>query len=505
MSSGPTRDYILLYVNGKEHRVRDENAFLPLSDYLRYELGACGTKVVCAEGDCGACSVLIGKLSGNELRYKTLNGCIQYMFQLDCSHVITVEGLADNGILNPVQQTMVDCHGAQCGYCTPGFVVALSGLFEECKECKPVSRADIKEALTGNLCRCTGYESIIKAGLSAKADAFTSFNDKYPQAPMVAAFKKHGSEPVRVESKKCVVFNPLDVQSAVEFKRNHEGTLVICGGTDVGVNMNKRGLEAQYLMCITNMRGLDQIEIVGDQLIIGGKVRLRELEKFVRELIPEFYKILWTFGSVQIREAGTIAGNIANGSPIADTLPFLFVMEADVEVMGVHGTRRIPICSLYQGYKKLDMSSDELITRVFIPMPKKEELLKLYKVSRREHLDISSFAAAIRIATKNGGNTNGATEVSSRKDAGAVRISSAQIAYAGVGPTVMRLEKTESFLQGREFTHETFVQAGRIARDEITPISDVRGAKDFRLQLAENILLKFFYETAGERELACQP
>jgi xanthine dehydrogenase small subunit len=503
MSSGPTRDYILLYVNGKEHRVRDESAFLPLSDYLRYELGACGTKVVCAEGDCGACSVLIGKVAGNELQYKTVNGCIQYMFQLDCAHVITVEGLADNDVLNPVQQTMVDCHGAQCGYCTPGFVVALSGLFEEREQ---VSKADVKEALTGNLCRCTGYESIIKAGLCAKTESFVSFNDKYPPGPMVAAFNKHASEPVRVEGKNSVVFNPLDVQSAVEFKRNHEGTLLISGGTDVGVNMNKRGLEAQYLMCITNMRGLDELKIEDDKLIVGGKVRLRELEKFVRELIPEFYKILWTFGSRQIREAGTLAGNIANGSPIADSLPFLFVMEADVEVLGVHGTRRIPICSLYKGYKQLDMSGDELITRVFIPMPKKEELLKLYKVSRREHLDISSFAAAIRIGTNSGGGSNGAPKASSLKNSGAAsRISFAQIAYAGVGPTVMRLEKTESFLQGKEFTRDTFVQAGQVARDEITPISDVRGAKDFRLQLAENILLKFFYETAGERELACLP
>jgi xanthine dehydrogenase small subunit len=504
MSSGPTRDYILLYVNGKEHRVRGESAFLPLSDYLRYELGACGTKVVCAEGDCGACSVLVGKSAGNELQYKTLNGCIQYMFQLDCAHVITVEGLADNGVLNPVQQTMVDCHGAQCGYCTPGFVVALSGLFEEREQ---VSRADVKEALTGNLCRCTGYESIIKAGMCAKTEAFTSFNEKYAQAPMVEAFKKHGSESVRIEGKNSVVFNPLDVQSAVEFKRNHEGTLVISGGTDVGVNMNKRGLEAQYIMCITNLRGLDELKIVDDNLmIVGAKVRLRELEKFVRELIPEFYKILWTFGSQQIREAGTLAGNIANGSPIADSLPFLFVMEAEVEVLGVHGTRRIPICSLYTGYKKLDMSGDELITRIFIPMPKKEELLKLYKVSRREHLDISSFAAAIRIGTTNDGNNNGASKSSSKKDSGAfARISFAQIAYAGVGPTVMRLEKTEAFLQGKEFNYDTFVQAGQMARNEIAPISDVRGARDFRLQLAENILLKFFCETAGERELACLP
>ncbi len=503
MSSGSTRDYILLYVNGKEYRVRGENAFLPLTDYLRYELAACGTKVVCAEGDCGACSVLLGKASGNELKYKTVNGCIQYMFQLDCAHIITVEGLAENGVLNPIQQAMVECHGAQCGYCTPGFVVALSGLLENCNK---ISRENVKETLTGNLCRCTGYESILKAGLSAQSEAFVSFNKKFPPEPMLAAFKKHDGEAVRIETKHSTVFIPLDVASAVEFKRNHEGTAVISGGTDIGVTMNKRGLQSTHLMCITNLRGLNELKIVDSQLVVGGRVRLRELEKFVQELIPEFYKILWVFGSQQIREAGTLAGNIANGSPIADSLPFLFVMDADVEVTGVHGPRRIPINSLYTGYRKLDMAGDELITRIFIPLPKKNELLKLYKVSRRQHLDISAFAAAIRIGTGAGDTVTDANANLAKKNSGIPNlISYAQIAYGGVGSTVMRLKETESFLRGKEFSYDTFRQAGLLAKNEITPISDVRGAKDFRLQLAENILLKFFHETAGEREMACLP
>ena len=443
-----------MFVNGKEHRVRGESAFLPLSDYLRYELGACGTKVVCAEGDCGACSVLIGRKAGDRLQYKAVNGCIQYMFQLDCSHVVTVEGLADSGDLNPIQQSMVDCHGAQCGYCTPGFVVALCGLFEECPQ---PTRAEIKEALSGNLCRCTGYESIIKAGLCTKVSEYTAFNDKYDPAPMLAAFKKHATEPMRVESKNRVVFNPLEVNSAVQFKRSHEGSVIIAGGTDVCVNMNKRGLEPQFIMSTANLSGLDELKIADGNIVVGATVNLRELEKFVRQLIPEFYKILFIFGSPQIREAGTLAGNIGNGSPIADSLPFLFIMEAEVEVLGVHGQRRIPIRSLYKGYKKLDMSSDELITRVFIPIPAQEDLLKLYKVSRREHLDISTFAAAIRLSLSDGadGNAAGSTKQAdttngergakagggagsgngARRSGPPRRIHQAQIAYGGVGPT----------------------------------------------------------------------
>jgi xanthine dehydrogenase small subunit len=249
--------------------------------------------------------------------------------------------------------------------------------------------------------------------------------------------------------------------------------------------MNKRAFTPNVVMCTTQLPGLDQICTVDGVVEIGARVNLRDLELYMRDLIPEFYKMLWIFGSPQIRSAGTLAGNIANASPIGDSIPFLMIADAGVEVTGVEGTRRIKCNELYKGYKILALKADEIITRIFIPIPAPTDLLKLYKVSRREHLDISTFSAAIRIV----------------KDGNKVK--SASIAYGGVGPVVVRLKKTEQFLQGKEFDFQTFASAGKMAREEVTPISDVRGSSEFRFQLAENIMLKFFYETADERALSC--
>lgn len=478
------RDYILLYINGREHRVRGEDAFKPLTDYLRYDLGACGTKVVCAEGDCGACTIALGRPSGgNTLTYKPVNGCIQYMCQLDCSHVITVEGVKSGAELNPVQSAMVDCHGAQCGYCTPGFIVAMCSMYETCSK---VDRAAVKEALSGNLCRCTGYTSIIEAALAVDPERCARFNELYPASPMIEAFKQHRNESLTIKADDGrIVHVPCKLEDAVAFRAGNPGSVIVSGGTDVCVNMNKRGFLPQSMVVLSNIDGLEKIEVADGCLVVGARATLRELEHYVKELVPELYKVLFVFGSPQIRYAGTLAGNIANASPIADSLPFLYVMDAEIEVAGTGGTRRIKIQSLYKGYKDLAMSADEVIARIFIPLPEKDEILKLYKVSKREHLDISSFTAAIRLRRK--GDS----------------ISSAVIAYGGVGPVILRLPKTEEYLTGKKYELDTFREAGRVARQEITPISDVRGTCEFRYQLAENILSKFYFETAEQRETAC--
>jgi len=476
------RDYILLYINGKEHRIRGEQAFVPITDFLRYEQGACGTKVVCAEGDCGACTALIGRLGDGGIIYRAINACIQYVFQLDCTHVITIEGLKLDDQLNAVQQSMVDCHGAQCGYCTPGFVVSLCGMYN--RKC-PVDLETIKEELTGNLCRCTGYESIMKAAIAVDEARLFKADEHYPPAEMIRAFKDHVSSPILITSGERTFCNPVDVGDAVRFKAEHPGTVIVSGGTDVSVNANKRGMSPANLLSTSNLPGLTEILVKDNVIEVGARANLRDLELFVKDLIPEFYKMLWIFGSPQIRCAGTLAGNIANASPIGDTLPFLFVTEAEIEVTGTEGTRRIAMNELYVGYKTLTLTADELITKIFIPVPEQSDILKIYKVSKREQLDISSFGAAIKLKRNNG------------------KISDVKIAYGGIAATVVRMKKTEEFLTGKEFALGTFRDAGEVAKSEIKPLSDVRGSSDFRYQLAENILLKFFYETADERELAC--
>lgn len=480
------RDYILLYINGREHRVSGEKVFAPVTDYLRYDLGLCGTKVVCAEGDCGACTVMLGRLEGEDLVYKPINSCIQYVFQLDCSHVITVEGLKHNGQLNPVQAAMVECHGAQCGFCTPGFIVAMCSMFDDGK---PKSACEIKDGLTGNLCRCTGYEAILKAGLEVDLSQWEPIAKRYPSSEMVKAFKLQLKESVSLKWDGKELFVPSDLKAACEFKSKNPATVIVTGGTDVAVNMNKRGLVPDYVMATSNLCGLSEIvsRKGGERTVleIGGRVTLKALEDYVSELSEEMKYVMWVFGSPQIRYAGTLAGNVANASPIADTPPMLFTMDAEIEATGVNGVRRIKMTDFYLGYKKLALQADELITKIHLPLPTKDEIVRLYKVSRRQHLDISAFTAAIRLKVTRG------------------KIETAAITYGGVAAVVMRLPKVEQFLIGKEFSLETCREAGRLARSEVAPISDVRGSRDYRLALAENIFSKFYHETA-ERELVCQ-
>jgi xanthine dehydrogenase small subunit len=476
------RDYIVLYINGKECRVAGADAFLPLSSYLRYVQSATGTKVVCEEGDCGACTVLSGAVSGDEIAYRPINACIQNVYQLDLRHVITIEGLKVDGELNCVQKSMVQNQGAQCGFCTPGIVVAMCSLFDKkCESKTPATEEEIRDALTGNLCRCTGYEPIIRAGLETNTEEAIALRALYPSRQIIESIGKHKGDAPLVQYEERIFFGPQSISEAVEFKAKHAGTTIIQGGTDVCVQMNKRGFDPKVIMSLNNVSGLNELNVEDGILRVGGRATLAQLEEKVTQLIPEFADILWVFGSPQIKNAGTLAGNIVNASPIADTIPFLYVMDAEFELTGSKGVRKVKADSFYKGYKKLDLQSDEIVTQVNIPLPKKSSTLKLYKVSKRKNLDISTFTAAVVMEREND------------------QIRSARIAYGGVAEVVLRLPKTEEFLAGKKFTEETFVAAGKIARGEIRPISDVRGEADFRLILAETILEKFFHECNEEQ------
>ncbi len=473
------RDFILLYVNGRRHVIRGETAFVTLSDFLRSELLLPGTKVVCAEGDCGACTVLAGELDGTRLRYQTVDSCILFLHQLDGRHIVTVEGLQDGDRLTPVQQAMVDHHGSQCGYCTPGFVMALTGMMEERP---PADAHDLRRALTGNLCRCTGYLPILEAAAAVDPKDLTPLAQRYTSSALVDDLRQHALTPVRIETTapaRRTFFGPRCLEDALAFKAQHPEAVIVAGATELGVLRNKKGLEPAALLSLANVPGLSAILSENSHLVIGANVTWTQMEQFTRAALPELYRMIIRFGSPQIRNVSTLAGNVANGSPIADSLPFLLIMEAELELVSQRGSRRVPIGRFYQGYKKTDLAPDEIIARIIVPLPAPDELLKLYKVSRRNDLDIATFGAGIRL-----------------KKAGEV-ITRAYIAYSGVGPTVARLPKTEAFLQGKLFTQETFQGAGRVARSEVRPISDVRGARDFRLQLAENILAKFYGDCTG--------
>ncbi|MDQ6802504.1 MAG: FAD binding domain-containing protein [Acidobacteriota bacterium] len=449
------RDHILFAINGREHRIGGREIYTTLANWLRYDACATGTKIVCEEGDCGACTVLIRRSKSEE--FVPVNACILSLCQLDGASIVTVEGIR----MNAVQQSMIAHHGAQCGYCTPGFVVAMCGMFETCDR---VTEKQVRDGLTGNLCRCTGYEPIIKAALAVDGKAMPKMREVYPDVP-----DARGA--VRIDK----FFAPTTIEDAVRFKSENPGCTILQGGTDVGVWINKRHFKSPAMLFLGKIAALNELTDK-KQITVGANVSLAAFEVFIRDRIPELYGILNIFGSPQIKGAGTLAGNIANGSPIGDTLPYLFVADAQLELTGTGGTRTVPINTFYRGYKQFDLRPDEIITRVFVPIV--DDTVKLYKVSRRKDLDISAFTAAIRL------RMNG-------------RIEDARIAYGGVAPTVIRLPKTESFLKGKSPSLDVFERAGEIARSEVKPISDVRGSADYRLQLAENILCKFWHEVSA--------
>ena len=473
-------DHVLVYINGRRHEVRGPAALLSLSDYLRRTLGLTGTKIVCSEGDCGACSVLIGRPNREltQIQYRPVDACIQFMFQLESTHIVTVEGLGDETSLCAVQQAMVDCHGSQCGFCTPGFVVAMAGFLEEHES---LAGDELRHGLTGNLCRCTGYAPILEAGREIDMERHERIAQRFPSVGMLEEFAIRRDKPIEVEAE-CEgaivrVAAPHDLKTALAFLAARPDAAIVAGATDIGVRINKTLTLPRMILDLNRIAELDGVTIKNGEMILGARATWTAIERACAERVPELHKIVSVFGAPQIRHVGTIGGNIANASPIADSLPFLYVTETVLELASATGRREVNINDFYHGYKKLDLRRGELITRVRVPLPADDELFKLYKVSRRRDLDISTFTAAVRMRLD--GDT----------------ISDAAIAFGGVAPVVIRARRTEAFLRGQPFAEEALRQAGEIAVDEIAPISDVRGAADYRYQLTRNILQKFYHDS----------
>jgi xanthine dehydrogenase small subunit len=322
---------------------------------------------------------------------------------------------------------------------------------------------------------------IIEAGVAAEHERHARLDARYPPAPMLAEFDRRRLQTIELSDPSSdavhVCRSAASLNDALEFLNQHPDAAIVAGATDIGVRINKSTTIPPKLLDLNRVTELDSVAVEDGELVLGTRASWTALEEVCEGLIPEFHKIITVFGAPQIRHVGTIGGNIANASPIADSLPFLYVMEAALELRSVRGSRNVNINDFYKGYKKLDLLPGELIARVRVPLPADDELLRLYKVSRRRDLDIASFTAAIRIRLD--GDT----------------IAESALAFGAVGPTVIRARQTEEFLRGRTLDENTMLRAGDVAVAEISPISDVRGAADYRYQLTRNILLKFYHET----------
>lgn len=482
-----TTDKITTRINDQLIVIEGDKAFMPLGNFLRNEESLTGTKIVCAEGDCGACTVLIAKDVGADglLSFKAVNSCILPLYLIDGAQVVTVEGIGKqvgmNIELHEVQEKMIDCNGAQCGYCTPGFICAMAGMAEKFKsENKTITEKNAKNYLTGNLCRCTGYGPIVDAMTSVNLDKTQLLKERYHSADWISEMKKIRSTSVEMKFSDKSIFLPAKLSEALSAKALDGDIRLVAGSTDLGVVVNKGKLSTPKAMALYHIDELRKISHDDKFITVGATVTLTEFEEYVESHFSEMAKMLHIFASPQIKNQATLIGNVVNASPIADTIPFLMVSDAVVELQNSKGSRDIVLKDFYIGYKKLNMDASEIVTRIKIPVMASNEVTRLYKVSMRKDLDISAVTFAARVV------------IDGKK------MTSVRLALGGVAATVARLNDIETKLTGMDFSVKAFEDAAETLNQYIKPLSDLRASSEYRMLVSKNYFKKFAKEISVE-------
>ena len=443
-------------------------------NYLRSGSLHKGVKEGCAEGDCGACTIVVAEPGNKDgLIYKALDSCLVFLPMIHGKQLITVENLALSGkngnILHPVQQMMVETNGTQCGYCTPGFA-----LF---KNHNGPSREIIEDALTGNLCRCTGYEPILEAARKACTDGEDHFSGKEKMILSMLKEITSGKETLEIQTEKQIYYKPFTLAEAFRLRKENPEAVLINGSTDVALRQTKK---REFLPVILDISAIDELKTfreTNDDYVFGAGLTLEQVKEITEKRIPSIHKILKVFGSLQIRNIATIGGNIGSASPIGDTLPVLFALGARIRVCSPGSERILSIEDFITGYRQTAIRNDELITEVIVPKIPYGVTIKSYKVSKRKDLDISTVTGAFRLKNQEG------------------IVAEIVLAFGGMAAMTMRALKTENYLEGKKWTRETVQEAMDILAGEFAPLSDARAGAEFRKTVAANLLLKFYLET----------
>ena len=460
-------------------------------DYLREQLHRKGTKEGCAEGDCGACVVMVGELNdaGTGVNYVPVNSCIQLLPALDGKSVKTVESLKKaDGSLHPVQEAMVGCHGSQCGFCTPGIVMSLVNLVQTNTSPK---RQEITDALSGNLCRCTGYTPIIDATVKACEKKTALKVDDSADVPLLQEIKRAATptlsldgdiivQPV-VRTKKGNEFvSPATVAEVADYLVKHPTTTLLAGSTEVGLQVNKQFSRPDHIMYLGNVQELRQVADTPKAWRIGAAVSLTRIETLVAQAYPDFAEVLRRFGSPPIRSTATLAGNIANGSPIGDTMPCLMALGASLVLRRGNKTRTVALDQFYTGQKQNVLQPGEFIEAIELPKPTAGAVFRAHKVSKRFEQDISATCAAISYSLKDG------------------KLSGVKLAYNGLAPSPCRAPKLEAVLEGKTPASvsaaelDAAIAASFVARDGL------RATWAYRSLVARNLVLDFIEEQTSE-------
>ena len=479
---------IRFFHRGQVVEVRDADPTRSVLNWLREDARCTGTKEGCNEGDCGACTVVIGSLpeQGDALQLQTVNACIQFLPTLHGKALFTVEDLKKEPAapaLHPVQQAMVDCHGSQCGFCTPGFVMSLWSTYEHHQACgtRP-SRQQLADDLSGNLCRCTGYRPILDAGQRM----FDLPVERLDSTPVVQALRQLQREGTFEYSAPGAhrFYAPTSLDELATLREQLPGARLLAGSTDVGLWVNKQFRDLGDILYIGDVREMAQVQRQDGMLHIGAGASLEDAWTALVRRWPTLTDVWLRFASPPIRHAGTMGGNVANGSPIGDSPPVLMALDAEIELRRGARMRRMPLADFYLDYMKNQLEPGEFVQALRVPLdaaPTRQ--VRAYKISKRFDCDISALCAGFSIDVRDG------------------VVHDVRLAFGGMAATVRRAAQAEAALRGQPWSEASVTAAQQALARDFTPLTDMRASAAYRLQVAQNLLQRLWLETRANDAL----
>lgn len=469
------KDTVTFLVNGRTHELRSPEPNLTLLQYLRQE-GLRGTKEGCAEGDCGACTAVVARLDEKqELKLEAVNTCILFVPSLDGQAVVTVEGVASQSSgLHPAQAAMVDCHGSQCGFCTPGFVMSLFACHQNMESHEA---RDIEEALVGNLCRCTGYAPILEAARKMFDLEGEGSWDRHALVRLrESLLNLQSEEELGYTASSRQFYAPKSLESLAKLREKFPEAHLLAGGTDLGLLVTKQHRRLEVMISTQKVMALREIQEEKDGLLVGSAASYTRLMPYLKKHFSSFYDLVFRLGSKQIRNQGTMGGNLVNASPIGDSAPALLALGAKVNLRKGESSRSLPLSEFFTGYRQTALLPGEFLESIFIPYLKEDENFACYKLSKRADQDISSVCGVFWVQMQGG------------------ICQEARIGFGGMAATPVRAKKTEEFLRGKSLDTRTAEIAMQMLHEEFEPMSDFRGTAAYRRRAGANLLLKFVLE-----------
>ena len=463
------KNEIEFILNDELIKINNVDTNVSVLNYLRIDKRLTGTKEGCASGDCGACTAIIAELTNNKLEYKAINTCIMFLYSLHGKQLITVEHLS-NSKLHPVQQSMVDNHASQCGFCTPGFVMSMFGMYKD--KVKP-SNQNIDEYLAGNLCRCTGYNSIKKAAKKmysyGRKDKFSKNENK-----IIKLLKKIKHNDVLISKNDNKFYIPINLKNLIQYTQNNKQYKFVTGGTDIALEVTKKNKNINSLIYLGNNKDLNYIKIKENYINIGSATPINKIIPILKKYYPSFADMFDRYGSTQIRNVASIGGNLGSASPIGDSLPALLALNAKL-ILQSKNQRLLNIKDFFKAYRKTALKNKEFIKEIRIPILK-SHIFKCYKISKRIDDDISSLFVAYLMKLKNN------------------IIIDINIAYGGMDSIPNFAFKTQKYLIGKEFNLKNIDKSKQMIEKDFTPLTDVRASSTYRKLVSKNLMDRLFLE-----------